>query len=241
MVPAPLRPLYLRWIGANALGELFGLGLTLLVGALFFLYSGEPRGLLAVLLAFAVAVSSGVIEATVVGLAQWWAMRPWFPRVERGAWWRGTLVGALAAYVLGYLPSTLMNLGEQAAAGGAAAQMSEPPQGTVLVLAAGLGLVAGAMLSLGQLPALRKAVAGGPGGAPTRGEGRLGAGWWIPANSLAWALGMPLIFWGIDLAQRGQPVFQSALIIAGVLLLTGVVVGAVHGLFLVRMVEKNDG
>jgi hypothetical protein len=29
------------------------------------------------------------------------------------------------------------------------------------------------------------------------------AGGWIPANMLAWMAGMPLIFWGIDAAQKG--------------------------------------
>ena len=65
------------------------------------------------------------------------------------------------------------------------------------------------------------------------------AGLWIPANMLAWLVGMPIIFWGIDAAQKGQPLLQAALLLAGVLFLTGAVVGAVHGAFLVRLAERT--
>lgn len=123
--------------------------------------------------------------------------------------------------MLGYLPSTLMDLGADAGAAPAA----EPAQWVVLLLAAALGAVGGAVLSFAQWLVLRRAATG--------------AGWWIPANMLAWAAGMPLIFWGIDLAQRGQPLWQSLLLMAGSLLAAGAVVGAIHGLALVRMVERS--
>ncbi len=173
------------------------------------------------LLSLVLTVASGALEATLVGLAQWWAMRPWFPAITRRAWWLATLIGALLAYVLGYLPSTLMSLGEEATLQAPAA---EPSLGIVLLLSAGLGAVAGAVLSFAQWLAMRKRV---------RRAGR-----WIPANMLAWLVGMPIIFWGIETAQKGQPIYQSALLLAGVLLLTGAVVGAIHGAFLVRMAQE---
>lgn len=219
----PVKHLWLRWVAANALGEMLGLGLTFAAAAWIFTRV-EATGVGGVLLAFALAVASGAIEATIVGLAQWRAMRPWFPGITARGWWLGTLGGALLAYVLGYLPSTLMNLGE-AAADSAAPAVQEPAQWIVLLLAAGMGFIAGAILAWAQWLVLRKSVRG--------------AGAWIPANMLAWLLGMPLIFWGIDLAQKGQPVIQSVLIIAAVLLAAGAVVGAVHGAFLVRMAAKQ--
>jgi hypothetical protein len=214
------RTLWLRWVGANALGELVGLGLTFAVAVLFFTLSGEQHNVVMILAAFGVAVASGAIEASVVGLAQWWAMSPCFSGVARRAWWQATLVGALLAYVLGYLPSTLMSLGEQAT--GEAA--SEPAQWVILLLAAGMGAVGGAVLSFAQWRVLRRSVPG--------------AGVWIPANMLAWLFGMPLIFWGIDAAQKGQPAWQSLLIMALALLAAGAVVGAVHGAFLVGLAGK---
>lgn len=220
------HPLWRRWTAANALGELIGLGATLLVGLFYFLRAGEAQDLGGVLAAFLVAVLSGAIEATLVGLAQWWAMHPWFPMVRRRAWWLGTLVGALLAYILGYLPSTLMSLGQTAADTPAAAAPSEPPQWIILLLAAGLGAVGGALLSWAQWLALRRHV-------PR-------AGLWIPANMLAWFFGMPVIFWGIDAAQKGQPLWQSVLIMIFTLLAAGAVVGAIHGAFLVRLAELQD-
>jgi hypothetical protein len=211
------QPLWLRWVLANALAELLGLGLTF--AAIGLAISGlEGRaGLGVVLASFAIAVASGAIEATVVGLAQWWAMHPWFPAVSRAQWWRATLIGALVAYALGYLPSTLMSLGEQAAE----APAVEPPQAIVLLLAAGLGAVAGAVLSFAQWLALRHSVRG--------------AALWIPANMLAWAAGMPIIFWAMDAVFQRPSLLSGLPLLAGALLLTGAVVGAIHGAFLSKL------
>ena len=217
------KTLYGRWVAVNALGELFGLGLTLGIG-FSLIASFEVGGVGGILLAFAVAVCSGSIEAAIVGLLQWWAMHPWFPAISRRRWFLGTLGGALTAYVLGYLPSTLMNL-SQAAAPAEQAPMAEPPQWLVLLLSALLGAVAGAVLSFAQWLAMRGSVRG--------------AKIWIPANMLAWAAGMPLVFLGIDIANRGQPLWQSLGIMAVALLVTGAVVGAIHGAFLVRLARGN--
>jgi len=221
MTSTDKQTLWLRWVAANAAGEMLGLGATFAVGvfAMSRLENQHSAGI--VLLSFLIAVASGAIEATLVGLAQWWAMRPWFLTITRRAWWLATLVGALVAYVLGYLPSTLMSLGEQASQ----APTAEPPQWVMLLLAGGLGVVAGAVLSFAQWLAMRNTVKH--------------AGWWIPANMLAWLVGMPIIFWGIDAAQKGQPPVQAILLSAGVLFLTGAVVGAIHGAFLVRWSSRS--
>ncbi len=214
--------LWLRWVAANALGEMVGLGATTAVIAVAFSGLEEQAGVGGVLLLFLLAVASGAIEATVVGLAQWWAMRPWFPAITRRAWWLATLVGALVAYVLGYLPSTLMSLGSDASQ----SQVTEPPQWVVLLLAVGMGAVAGAVLSFAQWRALRTKV-------PR-------AGWWVPANMLAWSAGMPIIFWGIDASQKGQPLAQMILLLASCLLLSGAVVGGIHGVVLVRLATSAN-
>jgi hypothetical protein len=215
------KSLWIRWVIANALGELFGLGLTFGVAVLLFTQLGEGGGVWIILLTFIAAVGSGAIEATIVGLAQWWAMHPWFRGISRFRWWLATLIGALIAYVLGYLPSTLINLGEQVTD---AAPMADPPQYVILLLAAGMGLVGGAVLSFAQWLVLRRHVNG--------------AGIWVPANMLAWMLGMPVIFWGIDIAQMGQSLWQAILTISITLVVTGAIVGAVHGAFLVKLAGR---
>ena len=86
--------------------------------------------------------------------------------------------------------------------------------------AAGVGFVAGAVLAFFQWLVFRKIVQ---------------KAWrWLPANMLAWAAGMPLIFWGIDGAQKAGGPLQAGLLIALVLFVTGAVVGAIHGAFLAR-------
>jgi len=100
------RTLWLRWVAANALGEMLGLGMTFGVDVLVFSRLGDQQSVGIVLVSFLFAVASGAIEATLVGLGQWWAMHPWFPMITRRTWWLATLAGALVAYILGYLPYT---------------------------------------------------------------------------------------------------------------------------------------
>jgi hypothetical protein len=217
------RTLWYRWVGANAFGEMLGLGLTFAVGASLISRLDDQGNWVTIMASFLIAVASGAIEATLVGLAQWWAMHPWFTSITRRSWWLATLIGAMAAYLMGYLPSTLMSMGEQTTQVEIAA--AEPAQWAVLLLAAGLGAVGGAVLSFTQWLSMRKKV------------GR--ASLWIPANMLAWMVGMPLIFWGIDSAQSLNGVYWMVLFMAGVLFLAGLVVGAIHGAFLVRLEETK--
>ncbi len=217
------RNLWLRWVAANAVGEMFGLGLTFVVGVLVISGLKNQFSVTGILLTFLVAVASGAIEATLVGLAQWWAMHPWFPMISRTSWWLATLMGALVAYVLGYLPSSLMSLGEQTSQ--AQVTVAEPAQWLVLLLASGLGVVGGAVLSFAQWLTMRKKVGG--------------ASIWIPANMLAWLVGMPLIFWGIDISQKLNGLFQIIALMAGILFLAGLLVGAIHGAFLTQLVKSE--
>lgn len=212
--------LWLRWITANALSELVGLGATF--AAIGFLSAKiENQGLTGILLSFAIAIACGAIEATVVGLAQWWAMHPWFPRVKRFDWWRATSIGVLIGYGLGYLPSTLMSMGEMATQ----TPVVEPPRWVTLLLAAGLGTVAGAVLSFAQWRVLRDKVKN--------------AELWIPANMLAWAFGMPVIFSGMDVAFTMRATWQFLLVIGAALLVAGALVGIIHGRFLTALSETS--
>ena len=202
---------------------MIGLGLTFVLTGLYFSSAGEGTTFGGILLSFGVAVASGAVEATFVGLAQWWAMRPRFPSIGRFEWWWGTFIGVLIAYVLGYLPSTIMSMG---AASGSSGAVTEPPQWAVLLLAAEMGAVGGAVLSFAQYLVLRKKVH------PAR--------IWIPANMLAWTFGMPIIFWGIDTAFKMSALWQSVLLMAVTLFIAGAVVGGIHGLFLIRLVDINQ-
>lgn len=91
-------------------------------------------------------------------------------------------------------------------------------------LAAALGLVTGPVLGLAQWIVLRRYVER--------------AGRWLWANALAWGVGMPVIFLGMDrVPWNGQAAAVIAAIYA-VCAVTGIVVGAIHGLFLVRLIRS---
>lgn len=225
MMKEKINSLWLRWTLANALSELVGLGATFAVTG-FLLSRMDVPGMAGMLLAFAFSVLSGAIEATVVGLAQWWAMHPWFPMIRPFRWWRATFIGALAAYVLGYLPSTLMDLMDMEASAAQTPQ-AEPAAWLTLLLAAGLGAVAGAVLAFAQGRELRRHVRR--------------ANLWLPANMLAWAAGMPVIFWGMDIAFQMPAIWQSVLVVGTTLLVVGTLVGAIHGRFLVVLARDKMG
>lgn len=215
-----MHNLWVRWTVANALSELLGLGATF--GLIAFLVSSlNPQSLTGILLTFAVSVLSGTVEATMVGVAQWWAMHPWFPMIRALRWWRATLIGALAAYALGYLPTTLIDMGGS----GAQTPQPEPAIWLTMLFAVGLGMVAGAILSFAQWLELRKHLKK--------------ATLWMPANMLAWACGMPVIFLGIDFAFKMTELWQQVIVMGAVLLGTGTIVGAIQGKFLLEMANER--
>ncbi|KER10295.1 MAG: hypothetical protein HY22_05255 [[Candidatus Thermochlorobacteriaceae] bacterium GBChlB] len=209
-----------RWVVANALGELVGLGATFSIGFLAFSATGEPRSVGAVLLLAGATVLTGAIEGAVLGWAQWRAMRTSFS-ISLKDWLAATLAGALSAWFLGIVPSTLMSIGEQS--GGASSV--EPPLVVMMFLGGAMGLVLGVVLAIPQWLVLKKHVEH--------------AAWWIPANSLAWLFGMPIIFGGIDLASSVDCVLWMIVGVAATLFLTGATVGAIHGAFLTRFVEQS--
>jgi hypothetical protein len=215
----PKFTLWYRWVGANAIGELLGLGLTFAVGYALMALLGEPSSLAGKLGQFLLMTATGVIEGGIVGGAQWWAMAPSFPSLTRRAWLLATIIGALVAWFFGSLPFSLIDISAQA--GGQPVQ--EPPLALLLLAAAGVGAVAGVILSFFQWRTLRKVASN--------------AWIWMPANALAWALGMPLIFAATSLIQADTPPAQIALALSTGILLAGAVVGAVHGTFLVRLAK----
>jgi purine-cytosine permease-like protein len=65
------------------------------------------------------------------------------------------------------------------------------------------------------------------------------AAWWIPANAVAWAPGMVVIFIGVGLVAEGALTATAVLIILFSLALAGAVVGAVHGLVLLWLLNNQ--
>jgi len=182
----------------------------------FLIISRSAGSIVSILL----VTASGAIEGSVVGLLQWLVLRRPFPEVARRAWVMATIAGAMVAWFFGSLPSTLIDMGAQQSG----EEVQEPAAAVVLLLAAGMGLVLGVVLAYPQWRLLRRVVEK--------------AWWWIPANAIAWAFGMAIIFAAMDLAFKQASTVGSAAVLATALLLAGAVVGAVHGLALVRLTTE---
>jgi hypothetical protein len=216
------RGFWLRWVGANSLAEMIGLGVAGLVG--ISAVAGQPVTVWQALLSAVPAVVAGAFEGLVVGWAQWSVLRRALPGLRARSWIGATVLGALVAWCLGMLPSTIMSLTPQPATAPAGPSPFEGP--LVYPLAMGMGAVLGVVLGLPQWAVLRR-------WAPR--------GWrWIAANSAAWALGMPIIFLVAGDLPSGLPVAAIVVIVLATLALAGAVVGAVHGAVLVRMLQRGQ-
>ena len=209
---------WFRWVLANVVAEVIGLGAAAAAGVLLLSELGDPGDWGAVVSLAVVMVMFGSFEGVLVGIGQRWAMRSWYDELPWGYWIAATAGGAFVAWTFGLLPSTWMSLGADAAQG-TAPEMSDALQ---LLLAVPLGAVAGAILAYPQFLVLRRYL---------RRAGR-----WIVANAAAWALGMPLVFFSAGRVSAGLSPVAAAVRVLGTIAAAGVVVGAVHGWALVRMV-----
>lgn len=212
---------YGRWVLANGWSEALGLGTTFLIGTAFAPILEQARELSAILLTVMVAVILGVmLEGLLVGAAQAFVLRRRLPRLAPRRWIYVTMIGAGLAWLMGMVPSTVAALSpSQVGSEGTA-----PPEYLQYALAAGLGAIAGPILGSAQWIALRRHV-------PR-------AGRWLWANALAWAVGMPVIFAGMDRVPWEGTLLSRALAIYAVCGLAGAAVGGIHGAMLTRMVPR---
>lgn len=207
-------------MAANAVAELVGLGTVAAVSFIAFRHASDPGSISQALTFAGVFILLGAFEGAVVGVAQRAVLLTRLPALR--GWVRATIVGAMVAWAIGMVPSTLMRLMQSPGA----MSPKEPTLATVLLLAAGLGVVAGPVLAAFQWLSLRKAL-------PDK------AAYWLPANAAAWAVGMPIIFLG---AQANEFTSSAALIagaIAFSVLLAGGAVGAVHGRVLLWLLSRE--
>lgn len=215
----PPRRLWQRWIVANAWAEALGLSIVAGVGFVVARRLGEPGGPAAALGLAAVFVALGAIEGLVVGVAQSRVLRSALPQLT--GWVSATVVGAMVSWALGMVPSTIMSsLPQEPAA-------APPELGTSLrlVFAAGLGALAGPMLAAFQWRRLREVLPH--------------AGWWLPANALAWACAMPVIFLAAHLAASESRPLAAAVELVLAFVLAGALVGAIHGRFLLWLLARR--
>jgi hypothetical protein len=96
-----------RWVVANAVGELLGLGAVAVVGFLLFQHADEPNNAAQALAFAATFIALGAFEGLVIGFAQRQVLRVLLPSVR--GWVFATVVGAMGAWAVGMVPSTVAN------------------------------------------------------------------------------------------------------------------------------------
>ena len=210
--------LWMRWIFANTVGELIGLGVVAMTGALFVLLLGGGSEFVAAFL----MIATGAFEGAVVGYFQANILQTKITYFNPRRWIFATMIGALTAWVLGTIPSLVMAFAENS-------QNTHPKEMSEIMMgfsAAGMGFALGIVLSFPQWIELRRYVKG--------------AGWWIFANALAWTIGMPQLFAAPGIIGEGLPVWQIAFVILAAIVSAGASVGAIHGLFLIWLLKKGE-
>jgi hypothetical protein len=210
---------WFRWIVANSLAEFIGLGIIATIAYVLVTLLGEPTGLKAMVFAIGFVVL-GAFEGLVVGSAQSWVLKKRIAELQ--GWVAATVIGAVVAWLLGMLPSTIMSVGDSTT-GDQPPNISENVQ---LLLAIALGLATGPVLAFFQWLRLRHYLS-------------RNSIWWLAANALAWAVGMPAIFMGADLAARASTPIMAIATVGLSLLIAGALVGAVHGGILIWLLKQD--
>jgi hypothetical protein len=180
---------YREWIAANGLGEAVGLGTTFVLGrALAPILAAESSARSVIAGALGAVAAGVVLEGVVVGCSQAWVLHRHVPAVPVAKWVRATALGAGVAWLIGMIPSTAIGLLQVTASGGPAPSggpaAPEPSRLLQYGLAVLLGAATGPILGAVQARVLRRLTP------PVRG--------WVVANAAAWALGMLLLFVGMD-------------------------------------------
>lgn len=202
-----------RWTLGCGFAEFAGIALAALWWVMMDRLNPEPAGAATMGLMLVAKGAAGLIEGAILGLVQAILLRRRYPRLSVRGWAFATILLAGAGWVLGSAPSIFLS-------GGAAAG-ADPPLGQVLGFAAAFGLAVGAAFGAAQWLVLRRAA--------------IRAVLWIPANMLAWAAALPVIYLAASLGGGAAQIGEVALRALAGGLGAGLLLGAILYLFIRRM------
>lgn len=134
-----------RWILANTIGELVGLGTAAFVGILFTLNFEHPETTLLIVSGALVMILVGTFEGVVVGVAQSYVLRRSIENFNVRDWIIATAIGAFVAWTLGGIPSIFMSLQEQATAGPPPEMSDMAMYGLAMLMGLALGFTLGVL------------------------------------------------------------------------------------------------
>ena len=212
--------LWLQWVAANGLAEIVDMGVVGICAVAVMSRALTDPGILTIAAGGAAVAILGAVAGLVVGYAQWIVLRGYLPPIRAIDWVTASVVGGVAAWLLGMVPTVVMSL--------AASGTGPPPEISVVTMTA-IVLVAGAavgvVLGIPQWLVLRPHVKR--------------AGWWICATGLAWMVATP-VFLAIVAPFTGDTVILLALMaVLGASAVTGAIAGGVHGLFLAWLIASD--
>ncbi|MFN0248543.1 MAG: SDR family NAD(P)-dependent oxidoreductase, partial [Kofleriaceae bacterium] len=211
-----MRSFHARWIAACAIAEAIGIGTAALVAVVFATLLGPTDSTPRVIALLAAMAAAGAVEGGTLGFLQWRLLHERLPRLRRGEWVGITVAVAVVFWVAGMAgPALSQNGGD-----------SGPGLGLTMILAAGLGMGAGAVFGGAQWFVLR--------------HHARRSGQWIAIHVPAWAAAMAAIFLGATLPDASWS--PAAIVVSGVLggALGGVLLGAISGLVARALVPWVD-
>jgi len=204
-----------NWTIACGIGEFLGIGAAAGIAVLHFSLLGEPQTIMQKVLIIIVMILAGIIEGSITGYFQWYVLKRRFVSMKAKNWLGYTALGAATAWLLGMPPSVFF-VPETSSS-----TTVEFSTGQIALLAALMGIVLGALFGVFQWIELKRHT--------------LNASRWILANSLGWTVGLAIIFLGASIPSADMMIAVTILIGAVSGLLAGFSVGAITGLFLIRL------
>ncbi len=209
VLPAGRVPPLATWVALCAAAE--GIGMTAAAAASRAAQQVAvgPLGAAEAVAGLGLVVAGGLVEGLALGGLQAFALGRWLPGLSRVRWVAVTVLVAGLGWALASAPSALS---------GDTAASQAPPTGFVLVGAAALGALMGAVLGGAQWTVLRRHVRR--------------SGLWVVANVLGWAAAMVLVFAGATAPGVGWPTGGVVALGAGTGLVAGAVLGLVTGWYL---------
>ncbi len=217
--------LWKKWTINCAIGELLGIACA---GAIAFGINstiGEPQSLGSKIVVLLAMMFAGLMEGTILSLFQWKVLVTRFQNIPKNEWMFYTILVGVLGWFLGMLPSLFfMPVGSETQGLSEKIDFSNPYIFAFLSVSVGLGF--GAAFGLFQWFSLKKYAQK--------------AYKWIIANALGWGLGLGWIYLFTSLPTEQSTLAFNILmgIIGGVL--AGLSVGAITGIYLVKLKKKAN-
>lgn len=212
---SPNKKYWLNWTIFCGIGEFLGIGVAAGIAVLYFNLLGEPQTIGQKVLIIIVMILAGIIEGLVTGFFQWSVLKKRFSSMKAKNWLGVTALGAATAWLLGMIPSVFF------APESSSSTSVEFSMGQIALLAALMGVVLGTIFGVFQWLELKGHTAN--------------ASRWILANALGWTVGLAIIFLGASIPSVDTSLAVVIFIGAVSGLLAGLSVGAITGLFLIKL------